>query len=374
MARREGADDVLGNRALDRFDVCVIGSGAGGGAAAHVLTAAGQDRAGPRGGAEPVPRARRARRRCRRRCTRTTSSSTRSGNFITPFPELEPRTFRADASATARIHPDVNVLPKCVGGAWSHADMKTPRFTGVDFEMVTAMRRAKDRASRRLEVPGLLRRRRERQLRRLAVPLRRPRAVLRRGRAADRRRRATTRIPFAPPRSAPYPMPAHEDMYLAHILRDGARRTTFLGGPLFPHKYPGGDRVALLSTTTIPRCGGRRATSAGRAAASAARTTPRARRAVTTLRRALLTGRCQLRFNCHVDRAAQRRRARDRASSTSTATGAGRRAVADAYVLAASAIESARLCLLSPDARRRRARQLERAGRAEPHVPLPDAT
>src|SRR5262249_60864208 len=46
--------------------------------------------------------------------------------------------------------------------------------------------------------------------------------------------------PFAPPRSAPYPMPAHVDMYVATIIRDGASRTTFNGGQLSPHKFPAG--------------------------------------------------------------------------------------------------------------------------------------
>src|SRR5438477_64162 len=42
MARRKReADDVLGESSLtEPFDVCIIGSGAGGGSAAHVLTAA----------------------------------------------------------------------------------------------------------------------------------------------------------------------------------------------------------------------------------------------------------------------------------------------------------------------------------------------
>src|SRR6184192_651836 len=44
MARRKReADDVLGEPSLtEPFDVCIIGSGAGGGSAAHVLTAAGK--------------------------------------------------------------------------------------------------------------------------------------------------------------------------------------------------------------------------------------------------------------------------------------------------------------------------------------------
>src|SRR2546422_8278593 len=44
MARRKReADDVLGEPSLtEPFDVCIIGSGAGGGSAAHVLAAAGK--------------------------------------------------------------------------------------------------------------------------------------------------------------------------------------------------------------------------------------------------------------------------------------------------------------------------------------------
>ena len=41
MANAE--DRVLGNRSLSRFDFCVVGSGAGGAAAAYVLTAAGKN-------------------------------------------------------------------------------------------------------------------------------------------------------------------------------------------------------------------------------------------------------------------------------------------------------------------------------------------
>jgi len=342
MAGQDSPDEILGNRALDRFDVCIIGSGAGGGAAAHVLTAAGKNvlvlEAGPNpfpglDGSGPLPP------------TLHSNDELKYAvrNFITPLPELEPRTFRMTASAAARIHPDVNVLPKCVGGAWSHADMKSPRFTGVDFELVSAMQRARDRFPS-LEVPGFFGDAASANF--VDWPFRyddlEPSYVEAErliGVAGDGSN------PFAPPRSAPYPMPAHEDMYLAHILRQGAALTTFLGGGLSPHKYPAaiasrfyGDEDALLRPP-CNQCG----PCSGFGCPNHAKGSP----AVTTVRRALLTGRCQLRFNCHV---ALLRNDGGHVTGIEyfDGTGARQTAVADAYVLAASAIESARLCLLSP--------------------------
>ena len=230
MSRRKDADDVLGNRALTHFDFCIIGSGAGGGAAAHVLTAGGKTVLVLEAGDNPFP------------------GLDQKGplppplhsndelkyevrDFIDPFGDLEPRTFRKTSATDAVIHPDVNLLPKCVGGAFSTPTCKTPRFTAVDFQLVTAMQRA-ERPQSGARRAGLRRRRGERQLRRLALHLRRPRAVLRRGRAALSGWRATTPTRSRRRARRRTRCRRRRPMYLARILRDGASRTTFLGGPL----------------------------------------------------------------------------------------------------------------------------------------------
>jgi choline dehydrogenase-like flavoprotein len=71
MARRS-QHDVLGARNLTRFDFCIIGSGAGGGTAAHVLTVAGKNVLASRPGTTRSP-AWITRRPSRPRSTATTS-------------------------------------------------------------------------------------------------------------------------------------------------------------------------------------------------------------------------------------------------------------------------------------------------------------
>ncbi len=339
MARRKPEDDVLGNRGLARFDFCIIGSGAGGGTAAHVLTAAGKNVLVLEAGPNPFP-----------------GLDDPSGlplplhsndelkysirNFVQQDSFLEPRTFRDLAANAAAVDPDVNLLPKAVGGAFQHADAKTPRFNAVDFRLKSAM------GERLAATPGL------------AVP----------GFGADSDSANFADWPFTyadlepfyveaerlygvqgkqgdnifeSARSQPYPMPPGVPMYFALLLADGARQVTLPGfGALNPHTYP----AAITSRfyDERPPC-----VDCGLCSGFGCPNNSKGSPAVTTLRRALLTGRCQLRFNALACRLVNDG---GHVSAVEYIDGAGKRqsATTDAFVLAASPIESARLCLLSP--------------------------
>src|SRR5262245_65498204 len=101
MAKKP-ADDVLGNRGLARFDFCIIGSGAGGGAAAHVLTAAGMNvlvlEAGPNPFPDldkpgPLPPGLHS----------NDELKYQVRGFITPFADVRPPAFRMAHTASATI-------------------------------------------------------------------------------------------------------------------------------------------------------------------------------------------------------------------------------------------------------------------------------
>ena len=92
MAKKR-PDDLLGNRSLSSFDVCIIGSGAGGGAAAHVLTAGGKNVLVLETGPNPFPDLDQPGPLALGLHSNDELKHLRG--FISPFPELEPRTFRA---------------------------------------------------------------------------------------------------------------------------------------------------------------------------------------------------------------------------------------------------------------------------------------
>src|SRR5438552_3741727 len=285
-------DDILGSRALRHFDVCIIGSGAGGGTAAYVLTRDDARQkvlvleAGPnpfrgldRQPHQPLP-------------------FPLHGNdelkyavrgYIQQDPFLEPRTFRIDDTSEAALAGDVNALPKAVGGAFQHADCKTPRFNAVDFRLKTAMEALLATRSD-VTVPGF---------------------------GADAASanftdwpftygdlepfyveaeslygvQGTEDDPFASPRTRPYPMPPGVPMYFALRLAAGAARVSLADqGLLTPHTYPAA--INSLFYDDRPPC-----VDCGLCSGFGCPNNSKGSPAVTTPRKALRSGRCQPRFN-----------------------------------------------------------------------------
>lgn len=338
MAR---SPEVLGNTTLSSFDFCIIGSGPGGSSAAYALTAAGKNVLVLEAGFNPWPGLGEADAPPLPQHSND-EIKMESREWDDPPELLHPRTFRTSDAAAATIHDDVNVMPQVLGGGWSHADMKSPRFNVVDFQLRTAVDAAVA-AHPGLVVPGFN-----------DGPGGTPTANF-----ADWPftyaeldpfyyeaeclygvQGKTTDNPFASSRFGKgFPMPPGLGMYFNLLLVDAASRTQYLGAPLSPHTYP--TCINSRFRDNRPPC-----VDCGPCSGSGCPNNSKGSPAVTALLKALRTDRCQVRINCRA-----RRLVNDGGHVSAVEyfdqNGTLQTVAADAFMLAAGPIESARLCFLS---------------------------
>jgi choline dehydrogenase-like flavoprotein len=310
---------VFGNTALTSFDVLIIGSGAGGGPAAYILTKAGLKvlilEAGmnrfdglDNPNVAPTPR------------FSNDELKFAYRNFLTPSGIVEPRTFRPSVSSGDRTYiGDVQNLPKTVGGGAVHADLKMPRFLPQDFTLGTDLKNKF--GANFADWP-------------VTYDMLEPfytyceRALGVQGLAGAN--------PFEGPRSAPFPMPPGVPMYVAELASKGL---TSLGYHPFP--YP-------CAVNSRPYDGRPPCVDCGYCSGYGCPTNAKGSPAVTMLRKALLSGNCQLVTQTRVEKLLVN-------GSGNTIVGVQAKGPnaetvmysADRYIVAASPIEDARLLLLS---------------------------
>jgi len=319
---------VLGNTSLSQFDVIIIGSGAGGSMAARTLIVAGGKKvlvleAGPNyftGLDDPSPNM-----PIPLFSNDELKMSVRG--LISQDPFLEPRTYRIDPTVDAAVTADVNTLPRNVGGAAVHADMKYPRFNVVDFHMASELQ------SNGLSYPGT-------NFADWPVSYDELEPFYAEAERLTGVQGLQGANPFESSRTGPGPngsfvMPPGVPMYVAEVLSRGA---TAQGYTPFPYpsavnSRPYGGRPPCID------CG----FCSGYGCPNNSKCSP----AVTTLRDALLTGNCQLRFNCMVTKLLHSNGQHVTGVEYIDGDGNRQEATADQYILSASTIESARLCLLS---------------------------
>jgi gluconate 2-dehydrogenase alpha chain len=314
---------VFGNTSLATFDTIVIGSGAGGGPIAYVLTKTGKKvlvlEAGPchldfldDPAQQPVARFSNDELKIERR------------NFIQTNDRIEPRTWRnsdADGDRIEELTGNVQALPKTVGGGCLHADLKMPRFEPTDFELGTL-----------LNVPNT-------SFADWPVSYAELEPFYGWGERLLGVQGMQGANPFEGPRSAPYPMPPGVPMYGGTLVGKGLDA---LGYTMFP--YP-------MAVNSQPYKGRPACVDCGFCSSYPCPTNAKGSTAVTMLRDALVSGNCQLHAETRVVRLVANA-AKTAITGVEAIDPAGERVMftADRYVLAASPIEDARLLFLSDPA------------------------
>ena len=243
---------------------------------------------------------------------------------------LEPRTARsqseADQGVARSFVGDVNTLPTTVGGGTVHWDAKTPRFWRQDFKGLSLYGPVPDAnvADWPLAYDDL-------------APFY-DEIEQRLGVQGDVARMPAATLAQAP-RSGPFPLPPNPPMYGGMLLAEGARSLGFTA-------YPFPMAVNSASYDGRPRCN-----SCGFCSGFGCPINARGGAAVSFLHHALLAG-ARLRPRAFAYQV-NLKRSGTRAASVSylDANGRHRRAHGDVVILAGSAIETARLLLLSATAR-----------------------
>ncbi len=314
---------VLGNTSLAQFDFIIVGSGAGGSMAARTLTVAGGkkvliletgnnyfiglDDPAPN---MPIP------------LFSNDEIKFSVRGLIDQDSFLDPRTYRTNPNVAAVVNGDVNTLPRTVGGAAVHADMKYPRFNIVDFRLASALHsigRTYD-GTNFADWPVTYD-----ELEPFYTEAEHLTGV--QGQAGTN--------PFESARSSDYLMPPGVPMYVANVLAAGARAKGY-----HPFPYPS-------AVTSRPYRGRPACIDCGYCSGYGCPNNSKSSPAVTTLREALLSGNCQLRFNCRVTRFLHDNGSHVTGVEYVDADGHTQEASADQFIIAATAAESARLCLLS---------------------------
>jgi choline dehydrogenase-like flavoprotein len=339
---------ILGNTDLARFDAIIIGSGAGGSAAAYVLATAGQkilmleagdnhfpglDADDGRGGI-PWP------------LYSNDEIKLSLRRFAFQDPLVEPRTFRQTATELATANPDVNVMTRNVGGAAVISSVSYPRFTAVDFQMASALQAA-GRVSQYTDTGFADWPLTYDELEPFYTETDAVSGI------AGIDPPAEGSDPFQSWRSQRFPLPPQPVMYVARILANGAKQLGY-----HPFNYPSAIITAPYAADPRPTC-----VSCGLCTNYGCPRNAKGSPAVTTLRRALRTGNCQLRdadARRQQWQARERRRVRRQRWATPDGDGGQGHPCRQRH----------RECTAVPAVRSERAgyRQLERAGRTPPDV------